>query len=1192
MLVIACVLLCQLASSSTVAVQVAPAGEFGGGTASSAWTAEAAQAVARSEYEFRAQAGEPGAWSAPNRSHELRSRVSPVGIEVFPRATSADGACAEWKLALRTASFGRLGELRELSAPSIAAHGARIELDHGALVEWFVNDERGIEQGWTIAERPRGMDPVWIGLEITGDLSLRIDDGARSGLLVDARGEAQMRYTGLLVYDATGRELEARLSPSSAGGFGIRIDDTAATYPVTVDPLLTGPAWTAESNQAGAFFGSTVAAAGDVNGDGFSDVIVGAYSYDNGQADEGRAFVYLGSSSGLAASAAWTAESDQAGAGFGLSVGTAGDVNGDGFSDVIVGAFGYDNGQTDEGRAFVYLGSASGLAASAAWTAESDQVSAQFGAPIGTAGDVNGDGYSDVLVSASTYDNGQTDEGRAYVYLGSASGLAASASWTAESNQAGALYSAGAGASGDVNGDGFGDVIVGAYRYDNGQSDEGRAFVYLGSASGLAASAAWTAESDQVGAQLGSNVRAAGDVNGDGYADVIVGALDFDNGQTDEGRALVYLGSAAGLATSAAWTAESNQAGARFGQSVSTAGDVNGDGFSDVIVGAHMYDNGQTDEGRAFVYLGSATGLATTAVWTADSNQAFANFGSWTGTAGDVNGDGYSDVIVGAPLFDNNEFDEGRAYVYLGSSSGLASTHAWVIESNQADARLGYSVASAGDVNGDGFSDVIVGAPRYDNDQPGEGRAFVYLGAESGLTTTAAWTVESNEVNSFFGGSVASAGDVNGDGYGDVIVGASTYHGASLYEGRVFVYLGSADGLASTAAWMFGSNQAFAGLGEKASGAGDVNGDGFSDVIVAASGYDNGQVDQGRAYVFHGSVTGLSASPTWTAESNQAGAYFGASLGTAGDVNGDGYGDAIIGSYQYDNDQIDDGRALLYLGSATGLAASASWTAQGDQDEESFGSTVASAGDVNGDGFSDVIVAASGYYNPLTSAGRVALYLGAASGLASSPVWTAEGERAVASFGVALAPAGDVNGDGYSDVVITDHYLDETFYAGRASVYLGNQGRGSWTLSAQQRQSGDGAPIALLGRSISAAEFRIQLRFERELAGFGWGSGLAPVARLEWEVAPLSDPLDGSALASGASQALDGSPLVFNELAQFPVLSAGPLQSVAQGAFHWRARLRTNNPVFPVTPWVTMPGNCMSETKLRTGKVPGKRLLQ
>jgi hypothetical protein len=156
-----------------------------------------------------------------------------------------------------------------------------------------------------------------------------------------------------------------------------------------------------------------------------------------------------------------------------------------------------------------------------------------------------------------------------------------------------------------VNGDGFSDVIVGDYGYDNGEFGEGRAFVYHGSATGLGTTPAWTAESDQAGAFFGRSAAMAGDVNGDGFSDVIVGADSYDNGEFGEGRAFVYYGAAVGLGPTPAWTAESDQAGAGFGTSVATAGDVNGDGFSDVIIGSSVYDNGETDEGRAFVSYGN-----------------------------------------------------------------------------------------------------------------------------------------------------------------------------------------------------------------------------------------------------------------------------------------------------------------------------------------------------------------------------------------------------------------------------------------------------------------------------------------------------------------------------------------------------------------------------------------------------------
>jgi hypothetical protein len=121
----------------------------------------------------------------------------------------------------------------------------------------------------------------------------------------------------------------------------------------------------------------------------------------------------------------------------------------------------------------------------------------------------------------------------------------------------------------------------------------------------------------------------------------------------------------------------------------------------------------------------------------------------------------------------------------------LSATSDWTVESNQADAYFGESVSTAGDVNGDGFADVIVGALYYDNDETNEGRAFVYHGSASGLSEVESWTAESNQINAYFGESVSTAGDVNGDGYADVIVGSSAYNNGESGEGRAFVYYGN-----------------------------------------------------------------------------------------------------------------------------------------------------------------------------------------------------------------------------------------------------------------------------------------------------------------------------------------------------------------------------------------------------------------
>jgi len=246
-----------------------------------------------------------------------------------------------------------------------------------------------------------------------------------------------------------------------------------------------------------------------------------------------------------------------------------------------------------------------------------------------------------------------------------------------------------------------------------------------------------------------------------------------------------------------AWTAASDVANTSFGMRVATAGDVNGDGYSDVIVGAPFSSqNVELEEGRAYLYLGSAGGLSPSPAWTVESNQDFALYGNSVATAGDVNGDGYSDVLVGAPY----EFPvdhAGQAYLYLGSASGLAASAAWTATGGQLNAKFGQSLATAGDVDGDGYSDVIVGQPDYSTTpEPYEGRALLYLGSASGLSPAPSWTVEGNQTGSQFGSSVAMAGDVNGDGFADTIIGASRYLSAQGPTGSAFLYYGNGgDGL-------------------------------------------------------------------------------------------------------------------------------------------------------------------------------------------------------------------------------------------------------------------------------------------------------------------------------------------------------------------------------------------------------------
>ncbi len=415
--------------------------------------------------------------------------------------------------------------------------------------------------------------------------------------------------------------------------------------------------------------------------------------------------------------------------------------------------------------------------------------------------------------------------------------------------------------------------------------------------------------------------------------------------------------------------------------------------------------------------------------------------------AGDVDGDGESDFIVGS-----------AGSAYLISSSSLR-TPAGLSIMDVADTtfigedgsyNFGYVVAAAGDVNGDGLNDFLIADYRYSitGGAANVGKIYLVFGLAGGWPETV--TIETAAVAAFTGEAaddyagrgLAAAGDVNNDGFDDFIIGAYLNDSGGTNTGKVYLMLGKATGwagesdIASAADASFVGEAAGNGAGSAVAPAGDVNADGFDDFLVGASG------GAGKTYLYLGRETGWlpdsslsNADAAFSGEQSLDGS--GASVAPAGDVNGDGYDDFLIGASENDDSANRAGKAYLIFGKASGWLPNSSLSSadvafSGENPLDHLGVSLAPAGDVNNDGFDDMLIGATWADQ---YAGRAYLVLGMQTGwTANSSIATADawftGQAPYDYAGFTMAPAGDLNRDGFDDFIVSAAYFG-AYYTGK-----------------------------------------------------------------------------------------------------------------------------------------------------------------